>query len=514
MQVTEFSGEPTSKKHPQYESSMFSTTAPEWATGEVLLASTYRRLLLGIGEAGIDTTNIDKVRDAMPPIVGGPEVWSKLLIDRGGIESPLCHGSHTSVGARQLMPIIPSIGHIAGVLGRPRSRWNPSNLLLETIGAGVGYENGLALICQLGHSLSVTTEDDIFARFSESSLQLGLEGIGQNAIGSLPYTDIELADSELCAFRFGASSNPLNPAERFCKDLKSVIELKDKLTRRQWTVFVESVLRIGLGMHVLWTCNANIILWDLIISVASGSAPPTIAEIENYIWKIREPQVFLELGSNPEPLIERMIERYAYARTGINLLLCRLDDAGVSWPESECIGYSKLTQSPAPKVIAKFLNHIFTNRQAIDALDAGKWLLSQVGKLFDDRKDLRSLASCKSGYSKNLKEFFRHSLGQINAMNPEQRCYDLAYLFAFSGRKKLCVQPGAAMLIMLVNACCVENPSIPVSLENFRYHLGTYGIHVPAGELISGRTGRDLAMLGLIMDSPDAAGGRLLVSPF
>ena len=70
------------------------------------------------------------------------------------------------------------------------------------------------------------------------------------------------------------------------------------------------------------------------------------------------------------------------------------------------------------------------------------------------------------------------------------------------------------MLVMLVHVCCAENPAIPVSLDDFRHCLGEYGLHAPAGELIDGKTGRDLARLGLVVDSPDAAGGRLLVQPF
>jgi len=142
-------------------------------------------------------------------------------------------------------------------------------------------------------------------------------------------------------------------------------------------------------------------------------------------------------------------------------------------------------------------------------------LRARVGQLFDEREDLRALAKCESGYTKNLFEFARHSLGQIKAKNPEQRCYDLAYLLAYAGdRKPLPVQPGPATLVTLVHACCAANPSIPVSLDDFRHHLREYALHVPAGELVSGKTGKDLAMLGLVVDSPDAAGGRLLVPPF
>jgi len=155
----------------------------------------------------------------------------------------------------------------------------------------------------------------------------------------------------------------------------------------------------------------------------------------------------------------------------------------------------------------------------LDATDAGQWLRTRVAQLFDDDgeigRSLRELANRKSGYTKNVFEFTRHGLGQVKAKDPDQRCYDLAYLLAYSGdRKPLPVQPGPAMLVMLVHACCAANPSIPVSLDDFRRHLGEYGVHVPAGELVHGKTGRDLTMLGLVVDSPDAAGGRLLVKPF
>ena len=115
----------------------------------------------------------------MPAAVGGPEVWSRLLMERGGITSPFRHGQYSPLASRQLMPLVPSIGRVAGVLGqRPRSRWNPSNLLLETIGAGVGRTRGDELILRLGEALAVTQTDDVFARFVEGSLQEGLTGIG------------------------------------------------------------------------------------------------------------------------------------------------------------------------------------------------------------------------------------------------------------------------------------------------------------------------------------------------
>ena len=323
-----------------------------------------------------------------------------------------------------------------------------------------------------------------------------------------------LDETKFRAFRDNPQARRLCPAERFCRDLPAILQIKLTLTRRQWTVSVEAILRLGLGMHVLWTCNLNSAIWDLVVAVASGAQPASAGDLQQSLWEPDDKfRSVLELGSNAEPPMERVIERYAYARTGINLLLCRLDDVGASW--SAPIGFTSAPLVNAPAAIASFLAHLAANRQLIDAGDPGQWLRTEVGQLFDRREELRALAQCDSGYTKNLLEFARHSLGQVKAKDPEQRCYDLAYLLAYGGeRRPLPVQPGPAMLVTLVHACCASKPSIPVSLGDFRQHLGDYGLYVPAGQLVDGRTGRDLEMLGLVVDSPDAAGGRLLVPPF
>jgi hypothetical protein len=517
MTLAEFKSAPTKERHQSYRTSMFAGTAPEYSTGEVLLASVYRSFLLDVSESSVDLENIRRAPESMPTSVGGSEVWSRLLMERGGLTSPFRHGQYSPLASRQLMPLVPSVARIAGVLGkRPRSRWNPSNLLLETLGSGVDLNNGDELIRKLGEALAVTVGDDLFARFVEEALQQGLQNINPPGHNAPAYPSIRLGDDVRRAFRSNPSAIRLSPGERFSTDLRAVIDIKASLTRRQWSVLVEAILRLGLGVHALWMCKVNGRVWDLVLGVASGAPVPSVQQLEAAIWEHHdEASMLLELGSDAGSLIERHVERYAYARTGLNLLLYRLEDAGVPWPLATPIGYATQPTTSAPAALASFLGHVSAQRQAIDSADAGIWLRSEVGQLFDDRDELRALARCKSGYTKNLFEFARHSLGQIKARDPTERCYDLAYLLAYSGDgKPLPVEPGPDMLVMLVHVCCAANPSMPVSLADFRSHLAEYGLHVPAGELIGGKTGRDLAMLGLVVDSPDAAGGRLLVPPF
>ncbi len=170
MTLDEFMKDAPKKNHPKYQSSLFSVTAPEYATGEVLLGSVYRKLLLDEPESTIDLDKIASLPAKFPASVGGEKLWG-ILLEQGCIGSPTPKRSQR----QQLMPLVPEIARHACVLGSQRSRWNPSNLLFEAIGAGVGKEEGEKLIQDLGQSLEVGNDDDIFARFVEGSFKTGKE---------------------------------------------------------------------------------------------------------------------------------------------------------------------------------------------------------------------------------------------------------------------------------------------------------------------------------------------------
>jgi hypothetical protein len=308
----------------------------------------------------------------------------------------------------------------------------------------------------------------------------------------------------------------ISPAERFCRDLESVLELKNKLTRRQWTVLVEAVLRIGMGIHILWVCHSNAKCWEMALAAAAGQPVPSESDVEVAIWQShRDSDSFLEVGRDAVPLIKRALEWHLYGRFGLNLVLHKLQDIGQPWPTGQVIGFEQTSGKSGPKAVHEFLTHIATHRASIDADPAG-WLRSKCREICD--KHLR-LVKSDVGFTKNLLEFIRHSLGQIETENPEQKSYDQSYLLA--NRRKpgsrfnlWPVQPGPAMLILLVHACHRAQGEIPASLDDLRMHLADYGLHAPAGELAGGQVGTDLEKLGLVVDSPDAAGGRLLVAPF
>jgi hypothetical protein len=511
LTAEEFKKDPTKHRHPAYENSLLSTVAPEYSTGEVLLGSAYRKLLLGMRDSEVDLEGVTRLPADVAPAFGGEKLWKQLIFAKGGIESPLRGGQYGSALSRQLMPIVPPVARTACVLGKkPRSRWYPANLLMETIGAGAGEANGKGIVDLLGNALKVDDTDDLFARFVSQALD---STFSPPAIP--PYIGIVLGEEELHAYRGHAPADgKFSPAEQFCRDLPSILRLKPQMTRRQWTVLVEASLRLGLGMHALWVCQLNVLAWELALATVAGNPVPSEIEIEKLLWESHcDSHPLLEIGQNSEPMLKQLIGRYAYARMGLNLLLCRLQDAGVGWDGNVAIGFSKQSGSAAAASVLAFMEHVAANRGTIDATPS-EWLRKQCAELMDVTPTLRELAKCDAGFTKNLFEFGRHSLGQIKAKDIEQKSYDQNYLIAYPGGKSLPVQPGPAMLILLVHACCNAQDGIPASLDDLRRHLTHYGLRTPSGELAQGRVGADLEKLGLVVDSPDAAGGRMLVAPF
>ncbi len=505
--LDDFRNEPTKRSHPSYKDSLFTFTAPEYSTAEVLLGSLYRKLLLGKHDNEIDLESIEQLVKDIGNRWQQDDLATLLLAHRGGIASPIRSGQRGAVPYKQLMPLVPPIARYACVLGKKRNRWFPGDLALQVIGTGLGPERGNPFVAQLQGSLAVTNEDSVLSRFITRELDA--------LVPPDPIPTLTLDASETRAYRGTPSSNGRSPAEQCCQDLDVLLPLKSKLTRRQWTVLLEALLRLGLPTHVLWACHANIAVWKQALQAADGNPPPNPDTISSLVWTSHRNNSFLETGRDSVPAIKQLIEQYVIARFGINIILYRLQEANVPWQHA-FIGHDPATNQTAPAALHAFLKHINYHRTGIDATNAGAWLRKEVAQLSDRNLPL---LRCASGFTKNQLEFVRHSLGQIEAQDAEQRSYDQSYLLSNamggSRRSRLWpVQPGPGMLILLAHSATSAAHGMPVSLDDFRSHLGNYGLTVPPNELLHGKLTLDLQKLGLLVDSPDAAGGRLLVGPF
>jgi len=75
------------------------------------------------------------------------------------------------------------------------------------------------------------------------------------------------------------------------------------------------------------------------------------------------------------------------------------------------------------------------------------------------------------------------------------------------------VSLGPVSVLSLVHSC-THGARGPKTIDNFCQHLGEYGIEISAQEVSDSMLGKTLRNLGLVLDSPDAEGGMVLVNPF
>ena len=523
--VESFGGSPSKVTHPSYASSILLPVAPEYSTGEVLLAAAYRRLVNGESDAAVDLEDIDglpeRLAGAAPQIDARivpqefERAWSDLVFGAGGLASPTPRGAQGSRRLRQLMPLVPELSRVSGVLGKVRSRWQPANLLVSTMYSGKGQDGGPVLVEQLRASLVVDGNDDYFAQFIENSLgSVDRLAPGRDKPRAPTSEDLgKLGQAYTPAWRERAEQGQL-PSERFADDLGFVIGLKGRLTRRQWCILMESVIRLGMGMHQLWLCRLNARVWNLCLDAYRGLGV-SLEEVVQTGWASGEAdEPLLQLAENAIPMVRRYMGEFGQARIGVNLVLWALEDAGSPWPSDDKLGSTRGgAQNPAA-AIQRFLDHVSINKDGIERVlgEHGWGSLSLAAAAVADG-DGRFLSGAAT---RNMSFFVRYSLGQIQPTDQAQRQYDQGYLLYRQDQRgnRLLVQPAPSMLMLLVHCCCRSRGSVPASVEDLRSHVRAYGIDASAEELRSGQTARDLERLGLVVDSPDAGGGRLLVDPF
>ncbi len=486
------------KDHERYRDSILVPVAPEWATGEVLLGGAYRKLLLGVPESVVDRREISGLPSNLPR----PSLWSDLFSRTSGLQSP--PSRKETLGLPQLMPYVPEIARYAGVLGQPRNRWDPGNLLVTTIASGCPPSEVDERLRSFAMALDVDNGDDVFARFVEHSLRQ-LSGATRQQAAASPRNP---------AWRPQPGVR-LTPAERFDRDLESIIGLKATVSRRQWTAAIEAMLRLGLATHVLWLCRLNATTWRLAQRAVEQQQVPDQQATEDALWLSHHTDPLLALGLNGIPLIRQAIQSFVEARIGLSLTLHALEDAAVPWPEQ--IGVPSSPAAPS-SAIHRFLEHVAANapriRDAIRNQFPGMSLVEAAAAVADANQ---ALSRGEDGFAKNVNEFVRYSLSQLQPRDPELLSYDQSYVLHKQNNANNSpwpVKPGPTTLIVLVATCCRSAGSAPSNIDDLKLHLSDYGVHASAGELQNGAIARDLELLGLVIDSPDAAGGRLLVDPF
>jgi hypothetical protein len=483
--------------HRVFKDSSFSIRpAPEFCTGEVVLSSLYR----AAGFEGISERNVSSMgndfrktldQERRRQFAGGrvgPEAW-RTVVDRI-IQSPKV-SQQSSKRFLSLSPLTPDTAIYSGAARISGNPWNPGELIKQMIILGSPTQLAAESVWSKVHeALSVKEDDDVWARW----LHTEFESRRPNGVRWEPRPMLLsrlLSDEDHREVAY--------PSKQFVADLIGILEAKATMTRRQWITILEALLRIGAVSHVLWLCDVNDRLWRAVKETLLGQTGSIIlspAEMRNEVLSVRHRM--LSFGNPAVPTIRDLASRYLSARLGLNCILWTLDDLKIA-PE-------KFETSCD---LSSFITTIRENAQALKE--------RKVMETFNDLQDreVRTIG-CKKGIGANLLEFCLYTLGQRQTMDQTLRGYDQSYFLRKNGDARNApwvLSLGPAAVLAMVH-CCLHAVDGPRSVKRLALHLGNYGIEFDLHGLNESALGRQLRMLGLVLDSPDAESGMLLVQPF
>lgn len=496
MSIEAFRENPWKESHPAYEKSAFFhiRPAPEFATAEVVLSSLYRACGFDMPEKDVPSSGREfnknslasRIHDRSGSMID-MDTWRVVL--NGVIESPKQH-NQSSKRFLQMCPIVPDVALYSGSARLAGNSWNPGQLIQRIISFGSeDYAQAQTLWQKLFDTLSVSETDDIWARWLHEEFVLRRKSDVHWRPSLLPNEEGLPADDK-------ARINI--PARQFVRDLEGIIQAKPYMTRRQWISLLEALLRLGSVAHVLWLCDLNHKVWQAIRRTIESGEELSPEDISTQI--IDRTGHYLTYGNPAVPIIRDYASQYLVARIGINLVLWKLQVMGI---EIKSIG--------SCAELSVFLRKIFEKRKNLKAAAVE----SLVTELQEGDKNARTIA-CKKGIGSNLVEFARHVLGQRQTVNETLRGYDQGYFLYKKGEYSSApwiVSMGPVAILALVH-CCLRDAAGPRSIQKLCHHLANYGIRVDRDNVTTGDLGKKLRMLGLVLDSPDAESGMLLVPPF
>ncbi|QOG07358.1 hypothetical protein IGS74_03650 [Aureimonas sp. OT7] len=495
MSLAEFKASPWAKSHQLYKAAALSVTpAPEYANSEVLVAGLYRTIgLAGLSEGMVPLKgreldrNIGTRRDRRTKPDGASlegDALHALLHDV--LESPKLPNQST----KRFVQVTPLVGETASFSGSARLAGNPwpAGALVRRM-IWLGSHSGEAAEARwssLFDALMVHDDDDVFARFLRDELSAWTGITWGPACIPPDASDVHcLPPDELEGYAF--------PARQFVRDLDAVVAAKPSMTRRQWTSLLEALVRVAAVAHVAWLCEVQKMTWDSVRLAIDGQTVPDDPRTLFY------PRVlnYLSYGTGAVSELKDRTSKYLRSRLGMNAVLWTLEEAGAA--------YAGTLSSAAD--LGAFCRHVGAHRSK----------LTEVMSLVDDLADREARALlCRKGVGSNLMEFGRHVLYQRQAANPILRGYDQGYILRKRGAAKsspwVCA-PGPVAVLALVH-CSLAGLAGPRSVHRLAQHMAAYGIAVDYRDIAQNELGHQLRMLGLVLDSPDAESGMLLVPPF
>ena len=500
MSLASFKSAPWKTHHAAYKDSAFAISpAPEYASSEVLVAALYRVIgLESLGEGDVPRSGRDfdkRLRRGQEkgtrPVESTVSASTWNTVVHGVLESPKLP-NQSSKRFLQMTPVVPEIARYSGSARLSANSWPAGQLVRRMVWLGSESPDKASELWQeLFAALSVTDHDDVFARWLQGEFVAWGEGTATtwHRPASTP--------PDIAAFHAATGGPSQYPARQFVRDLRSVISAKEWMTRRQWTSLLEAVIRLAAVAHVVWLCEVQDRLWRVVLGVLDGELPASEPALRERIFP--NALQYMTYGNTALPTIRDRASRYLLARLGLNAVLWGLREiqADFSGGLSTSADFYRLSESVA------------SNRAALVARGVRQ-------SINDVREQEARTLLCRSGIGKNLIEFARHVLGQRQTASDILRGYDQGYVLRKKGEHAsapLVVSLGPVAVIALVH-CCLDGMGGARSVHRLCQHLAAYGISIDRNDIAKNDLGQKLRMLGLVLDSPDAESGMLLLPPF
>ncbi len=495
MTLARFREDPWRTSHPAYQhSALAMSPAPEYASSEVILSSLYRHIGLdGATERTVPQRGRDLDKEVQwyrdrsnKPDAAALDADTFHMLLHSVLESPKLP-NQSSKRFVQVAPLVPQAAVFSGSARLSSNSWPAGALVRRMIWLGSRDDEAAdATWRALFDALTVSDQDDIFARFLQTEIEAwspqpawGL--VSPDEKGMLDPRDREGLDY---------------PAKHFVRDLGAIISAKDAMTRRQWTSLLEAVMRLAAVAHVTWLCDVHARAWECVKNALEGGGPIDAVEARAQLFpgSFR----FLSYGDRALPGIKDRASAFLQARLGLNATLWAVDPEG-----------SGTVSLSTGNDLADLCDRLRRGTREIEATG----LRDAIADVSE--RETRTLL-CKKGIGSNIMEFARHVLGQRQAANPVLRGYDQGFVLSKRGNSNSSpwvVGLGPVAVLALVH-CSLAGTTGPRSVRRLSQHLAGYGTIVDHQDIATNDLGHQLRMLGLVLDSPDAESGMLLVPPF
>lgn len=508
----QFLGSPTQKRwgHTTYKTKWFFAlrTMPESAYGEMLLGSLYRRTGAAaateksVAALGNDfIRRLERLQTKANDALLEPRQFRAVLVDM--LDYPRT-ASQSGRRSLTLLPMVPELANYTAPVRLRGSPWNPGNLLADVVVAGAESPAEAERVwADLHRALLVAEDDDVWARFLAREVKewrtkklRALLGDEQEPPAPKPLIFEKSHNPHIAADR-----SMLLPARQFVRDLEAVIGIRDRLTRREWLAYLESLLRIGAVTHTQWLCRVHAVVWDEVLSALTegeawdnGGVPRRLNDALRRPW--------WAIGESYAASSRTLAQAYQRARYGLNLVLYRMEEdapsVAASLPVPEGLqGLAELTAALA-QWASRYPDAMRLREQVTELLEA------------DPR-----VSACRKGFTNNLREFWLYGLAKRQPKLNRDSEFDQGYWLQKRGsyRSAPWVAAPGPLSLSLAAHCCLSRSGGYGTVRDLAEYLGRYGLGVLQTDFESGPLAVRLRGLGLVVDSPDAESGMGMLDP-